>query len=304
MFIGIPKEIKEHEYRVALTPDGAKKLVTAGHNIIIENSAGVGSGFSDDEYITSGAEIREKEYLFEHSEMIVKVKEPLSEEYDFFYEGQALFTYLHLAPNKELIDMLLKKKIAGFAYETLEINHELPLLRPMSEIAGKMAPVVAAYYMQKKHGGAGILVTGASGVAPARVLILGAGAVGMGALEVASGMGADVTVINRGDAKLKNIDEVYKGRVNTLKSTKEHIEAEVLNCDILIGAVLVTGARAPRLVSRDLVSRMKKGSVIVDKADNTYRSCVFCGWGYSLHSCEHAGCLSPNINACTYQQNA
>jgi len=264
MIIGIPKEIKEHEYRVSLTPAGAGKLLSSGHHVIVEHAAGVGSGFSDNQYISAGAEVRDRSYLFEKSELIVKVKEPLPEEFDLFYDGQALFTFLHLAPNQDLINMLLKKKISGFAYETLEIDDALPLLKPMSEIAGKMAPVVAAYYMQKKHGGAGILVTGASGVAPAGVLILGAGTVGMGALEVAYGMGADVTVINRGEERLEMIDEMYKGRVRTIKSNDGNIETEVEQCDILIGAVLVTGARAPRLVSRDLVSRMKKGSVIVD----------------------------------------
>nr|MBC8413966.1 alanine dehydrogenase [bacterium] len=264
MIIGVPKEIKEHEYRVSLTPEGAEKLVTSGHHVIVEYFAGAGSGFSDEQYLSAGAEISDKKYLFENSELIVKVKEPLPEEYAFFYEGQALFTFLHLAPNQDLINMLLKKKITGFAYETLEIDNALPLLKPMSEIAGKMAPVMGAYFLQKIHGGAGILVTGVSGVVPAGVLILGAGTVGMGALEVAYGMGADVTVINRGKERLEMIDEMYKGRVRTVKSNKENIESEVKKCDILIGAVLVTGARAPRLVSRNLVSRMKKGSVIVD----------------------------------------
>ena len=264
MLIGIPKEVKEHEYRVSLTPNGAEKLINSGHRVIIEQSAGAGSGFSDETYKKAGAEVTNRKFLFENSELIVKVKEPLPEEYDLFHEDQALFTFLHLAPNQDLINMLLKKNITSFAYETLEIDHALPLLRPMSEIAGKMAPVVAAYYMQKIYGGAGILVTGASGVAPARVLILGAGTVGMGALEVAFGMGAEVTVINRGEEKLKIIYDMYKGKVRTIKSIQENIESEVKKCDILIGAVLVTGARAPRLVTRDLVTGMKNGSVIVD----------------------------------------
>jgi len=264
MHIGVPKEVKEHEYRVSLTPDGAEKLIKSGHRVLIEHSAGDGSGFSDDTYKKAGAEVTNRNFLFKNAELIVKVKEPLPEEYDLFSEDQALFTFLHLAPNQELIDMLLKKNITSFAYETLEIDHGLPLLRPMSEIAGKMAPVVAAYYMQKIHGGAGILVTGASGVAPARVLILGAGTVGMGALKVAYGMGAEVTIINRGEEKLKIIDDMYKGKVRTITSTHENIVSEVKKCDILIGAVLVTGARAPGLVSGDLVSKMNKGSVIVD----------------------------------------
>lgn len=264
MRIGIPKEIKEHEYRVSLTPAGVEELLRSGHQVFIEHAAGMGSGFSDDEYRAAGAEITDKKFLFENAELIVKVKEPLPQEYDFFHEGQALFTYLHLAPNQDLIHMLLKKKIAGFAYETLEINNELPLLKPMSEIAGKMAPVMAAYYLQKKHGGAGILITGSSGVKPAAVLILGAGTVGMGALEVSYGMGAIVTVMNRGEEKLKLIDRMYEGRVRTVRSIQDSIASEIGKCDILIGAVLVTGARAPRLVSRDMVAGMKKGSVIVD----------------------------------------
>jgi alanine dehydrogenase len=264
MIIGIPKEIKEYEYRVGVTPSGVKELVKGGHRIIVERSAGSGSGFFDEDYLQSGAEITDKGQLFNDAELIVKVKEPLPPEYDFFREGQAVFTFLHLASAPELIKILLKKNIAGFAYETLEINGTLPLLMPMSEIAGKMAPVMAAYYLQKIHGGEGVLVTGAGGVSPARVLILGAGNAGMGALEVAYGMGANVTVINRGKEKLRRIDEMYKGKVRSVVSTVENIEAEVSDADVVIGAVLTTGAKAPRLVSKELVSKMKKGSVIVD----------------------------------------
>jgi alanine dehydrogenase len=207
MIIGIPKEIKEHEYRVSVTPSGAGELVDDGHRVLVEKSAGDGSGFPDDDYHQAGAEIADKGRLFRDSGLIVKVKEPLSTEYDLLREGQALFTFLHLASSTELISVLLKKNIAGFAYETLEINDTLPLLTPMSEIAGKMAPVVAAHYLQKVYGGEGILITGTGDVSPARVLILGAGVVGMSALKVAYGMGARVSVIDRGIEKLKRINE-------------------------------------------------------------------------------------------------
>jgi alanine dehydrogenase len=264
MIIGVPKEIKKHEYRVGITPAGAGKLKDEGHRILIEKSAGTGSGFPDKDYEEAGAEILEKEDVFGSSELIVKVKEPLPPEYDLFREEQALFTFLHLASNPDAANMLLKKNITAFSYETLEANNELPLLKPMSEIAGKMAPVMGAYYLQKFQGGEGILVTGAGGVPPARMLILGAGAVGMGALEVAHGMGADVTVINRGQEKLDRINEIYAGKIKTFLSNDECIEKEVLKTDILIGAVLVTGAKAPLLVTKEQVLKMKKGSVIVD----------------------------------------
>lgn len=264
MIIGVPKEIKVHEYRVGMTPSGVSALAKEGHQVIVESSAGAGSGFSDEEYLNAGAELSAKEQLFGKAELIVKVKEPLPAEYDLLRDGQAVFTFLHLASAPELTDVLLKKHITGFAYETLEVDGKLPLLAPMSEIAGKMAPVMAAYYMQKVAGGAGVLVTGADGVPPAKVLILGAGNVGRGALEVAYGMGADVTVINRGTEKLDRINEIYKGNVRTVPAEMEKIEDEVKKADIVIGAVLVPGARAPKLVSAELVSKMKKGAVIVD----------------------------------------
>lgn len=266
MIIGVPREIKEHEYRVSMTPPGVSRLVKDGHRVVVETSAGTGSGFPDEEYKEAGADISDRDRLFGDAELIVKVKEPLSSEYHLYRDGQALFTFLHLASAPELVRMLLEKKITGFAYETLEKDCELPLLKPMSEIAGKMAPVMGAYYLQRIHGGSGILVTGADGVAPARILILGAGTVGMGALEVAYGMGATVTVINRGEEKRKRIDNMYEGKIKTLASTPENITSEALKADMLIGAVYVTGARAPILVSADLVSNMRKGSVIVDVA--------------------------------------
>jgi len=264
MIIGIPKEIKEHEYRVGVTPSGAGELIEAGHRVLVETAAGIGSGFSDEDYQGAGAVITDKRSLFGEAELIVKVKEPLPGEYDLFRDGQAVFTFLHLASAPDLVKMLLGKNIAAFAYETLEVNGAEPLLMPMSEIAGKMAPVVAAFYLQKIHGGLGILATGADGVRPARFLILGAGTVGMGALQVAVGMGTDVTVINRGKDKLDRINEMYGGRVKTVITTIENIEAEAVGADVIIGAVHVTGARTPKLISRGLVSKMKKGSVLVD----------------------------------------
>jgi len=264
MIIGIPREIKEHEYRVSITPAGVKLILKEGHRVIVEKSAGAGSGFSDEDYQKSGAEISDKFNLFSESELIIKVKEPMPSEYDFFREGQALFTFLHLAPNPELTGFLIKKHIAALAYETLEEGGTTVLLTPMSEIAGKMAPVVAAFYLQKAYGGQGILVTGVEGVSPARVLILGAGVVGMNALRVALGMGARVSVINRGVEKLQQIDREFSGKVDTFQAAEENIEFEVLKADIVIGAVLIPGARTPRLVSKGLVAKMKKGAVIVD----------------------------------------
>lgn len=264
MIIGVPKEIKEHEYRVGVTPSGVKELAKGGHRIIVEKSAGAGSGFPDEDYQLAGAEISDREKLFADSELIIKVKEPLPDEYDLLYDGQALFTFLHLASNPELVKVLLEKNISGFAYETLEVNDTLPLLKPMSEIAGRMAPFIAAFYLQKFHGGEGLLFTGAEEVPPAHVLILGSGEVGMSALNVAYGMGAQVTVISRGADKLKRIDALYKGNVKTLVATKESIETETVGTDVLIGAVYVTGSKTPKLISREIVSKMKKGAVIVD----------------------------------------
>ncbi|UCD34809.1 MAG: alanine dehydrogenase [Nitrospiraceae bacterium] len=266
MIIAIPREIKEQEYRVSVTPEGAGVLVNEGHRILVERSAGEGSGFADEDYRCAGAEIAERDTLFREAELVVKVKEPLPEEYRYFRDGQALFTFLHLASAPGLVDMLLRKNIAGFAYETLQEGGRLPLLSPMSEIAGKMAPVIAAFYLQKIHGGAGVLATGAAGVPPARFVILGAGTVGMSATGVALGLGADVTLLNRGQAKLLRAQELYGDKVKTAVASPESITGAVLQADVVIGAVYITGARAPKLVSRGIVSRMKKGSVIVDVA--------------------------------------
>ena len=264
MIIGVPKEIKEHEYRVGITPAGVRVLTGKGHKVIVESTAGEGSGFRDDDYREEGADIADRDRLFNESELIVKVKEPITSEYGLFREGQSLFTFLHLAPAPELTDFLIKRNITALAYETLEEEGSLPLLKPMSEIAGKMAPVVAAYFLQKVYSGAGVLFTGVEGVPSARVLIIGAGSAGMNALGVAYGMGANLTVINRGIEKLRHIDKIYMGKVQTLTATSENIDSEAVHADAVICAVLVTGARTPQLISKELVSRMKQGAVIVD----------------------------------------
>lgn len=264
MVIGVPSEIKIHEYRVSMTPEGAAELVGEGHRVVIEKSAGEGSGYPDGEYAAAGAEVSDKGRLFGESELIVKVKEPLPEEFDLLREGQSVFTYLHLAPNKPLTDLLLKKRIFSLAYETLEEGGKLPLLVPMSEIAGRMAPIMAAYYLQKVKGGSGILPTGVPGVGAAKITIIGAGVVGTGAARVAHALGMDATVINRGMDRLAVIDEMFMGEVKTLPSTAHNIAECVGKSDIVIGAVLVTGEKAPMCVTERMVSTMQKGSIIVD----------------------------------------
>jgi alanine dehydrogenase len=264
MIIGIPKEIKKEEYRVGITPAGAAELKKYKHTVLVETGAGTGSGYSDDEYLEADADIIDRATLFGKADLIVKVKEPLPQEYDLLRKRQSLFTYLHLAPNRELTDMLLKKRITAFGYETLEKDGRLPLLAPMSEIAGRMAPLAGAWYLQKIHGGMGVLPSGVPGVRPARAMILGAGVVGTNAARVAFGIGMDVMVLNRGSEKLQKIDELYRGSVKTLPLTETIISREIIDADIVIGAVLVPGGKTPLLISRDMIRAMKKGSVIVD----------------------------------------
>lgn len=266
MIIGIPKEIKNEEFRVPVTPSGVRELRNSGHVILMETGAGIGSNFSDDEYLQADADVIDRKPLFEQAELIVKVKEPLASEYAFLKDGQALFTYLHLAPNRELTDLLLRKKIAAFAYETMEINGALPLLAPMSEVAGRMAPLMGAYFLQKFCGGSGILPTGVVGVRPAKAVILGAGVVGMNAARTASGIGMDVVVLNRGIERLQRIDEIFMGRVRTLPLSTSAIEFEIQDADLVICAVLVPGGRAPILISREQLKIMKKGAVLIDVA--------------------------------------
>jgi len=264
MIIGIPKEIKKEEYRVAITPSGASELKQNGHTVLIETGAGTGSGFSDNDYLDADADTVDKETLFKKSELIVKVKEPLPDEYVFFREGQAVFTYLHLAPNRQLTGFLLQKKITGLAYETLEKDRTLPLLAPMSEIAGRMAPLIGAFYLQRVHGGTGVLPSGTTTVRSAKVLILGAGDVGSNAARVSAGIGMETVVINKGVEKLRKIDEMFMGRVQTLPLTAHQVREEVRDADIIIGAVLVPGGRTPVLVTRDMLKTMKPGAVIID----------------------------------------
>lgn len=268
MIIGVPKEIKNNENRVALTPAGAHALVANGHKVIIEHSAGSGSGINDEAYIAAGAIIAQKNTeVFAEADIITKVKEPLESEYELFKEGQTLFTYLHLAPNLPLTQALIKKRITGIAYETVQLeNGSLPLLTPMSEVAGRMSIQVGATLLQKYNGGQGILLGGVSGVLPAEVLIIGGGVVGLNAAKMAVGMGARVTVLDINKARLAYIDDIFLGRVSTMVSNQYNVAALARKADLLIGAVLVAGAKAPKLISTEVVKTMKKGSVIVDVA--------------------------------------
>jgi alanine dehydrogenase len=264
MIIGVPREIKTEEFRVGLTPVGARELAESGHGVVVETGAGDGSGFADDEYRRAGAEISGREPVFSRADLIVKVKEPVPPEYPLLREGAAIFTYLHLAPNPELTKLLLSKKITGLAYETLEQGGRLPLLAPMSEIAGRMAPLMAAFYLQKFKGGSGVLPTGVSGVRPGKIVVLGAGVVGANAARVGIGLGMETVVINKDTAGLARIDEIFKGRVRTLPMSAHTLEVEIADADIIIGAVLVPGGRTPVLITRRMLAGIKRGSVIAD----------------------------------------
>lgn len=268
MIIGIPKEIKNWENRVSLTPSGAKMLVEDGHKVLVQQNAGLGSGFDDEEYIEAGAEmIPTIEEVYKKAEMIIKVKEPQESEYELLKEGQLLFTYLHLAVEEKLTKALLKKKVNGVAYETIQTKHgELPLLTPMSEIAGRMSVQIGASFLEKPHGGRGVLLGGVPGVMPADVVIIGAGTVGLNAAKIAFGMGANVTVLDLNLNRLRYIDDIFHGKIKTVMSNKSNIELCSSYADLLIGAVLIPGAKAPHLVTEDMVKKMKKGSVIVDVA--------------------------------------
>ena len=268
MIIGVPKEIKNNENRVALTPAGANALVRAGHTVIVEQSAGNGSGISDGSYEAVGAKIEpDVKKVFSDSDIIVKVKEPLESEYDLFKDGQTLFTYLHLVSNIPLTNALLRKRITGIAYETVRLDSgALPLLSPMSEVAGKMAVQIGAYYLQKYNGGEGVLLGGVPGVLPAEVVIIGGGVVGTNAAKMAVGLGAHVTVVDASISRLCYLDDIFGGRISTLHANEYDIAKAVKKADLLIGCVLVAGAAAPKIVSEDMVKSMKKGSVIVDVA--------------------------------------
>src|SRR6478672_2913513 len=268
MIIGVPKEIKDHEYRVSVTPDGVRALRQAGDGVLIEPSAGTGSGYSDEDYRGAGATMADsKEQLFQKATLIVKVKEPLLSECHFFRPGQTLFTYLHLASLPDLTKTLLETTITAIAYETIEAKDGTrPMLKPMSEIAGRMSVQIGAHYLEKTQGGRGLLLAGVPGVGPGKVVVLGAGVVGSSAIRIAVGMGAQVTVINLDLERLRALDDLYCGRIVTRASSQAAIDESVMSTDLVVGAVLVPGARAPKLVSRDLVARMKPGAVVVDVA--------------------------------------
>ncbi|HSR13196.1 MAG TPA: alanine dehydrogenase [Thermodesulfobacteriota bacterium] len=268
MIVGVPREIKNQEYRVALTPAGADHLVRAGHRVLVEEGAGQGSGFADSDYKGVGAVAAvSASRVWEESEMILKVKEPLPSEFDFFRPGLLLFTFLHLAADKALTLSLMENKVAAVAYETVEAaNRSLPLLTPMSEIAGRMSVQVGATFLEKPRKGRGVLLGGVPGVHPGSIVILGAGVVGTNALKRAVGLGARVTVIDRNLDRLRSLDDLFYGRIETLASNRYNIAAAVAEADLVIGAVLIAGARAPRLVTEDMVRFMAPGSVIVDVA--------------------------------------
>ena len=266
MIVGVPREIKDNEYRVALTPEGARELADAGHTVLIEEGAAEGSALPVDRYKRAGAQfVATAEDVWRQADMVLKVKEPQPADYDFMREGQILFTYLHLAASKELTEVLLQRKVSAVAYETVQLEDgRLPLLAPMSEIAGRMAPHVGARLLEKEYGGRGILMGGVSGVRPAKVLVLGAGMAGSNAAWIAAGMEAEVTVIDKNLDKLRYIDEIHRGRIVTLMSDRLTLEQRVKEADVLIGTVLVPGARAPKLVTREMVASMRPGSVIID----------------------------------------
>lgn len=266
MIIGVPKEIKIEEFRVGLTPAGVREIVATGASVLVEHGAGEGSGFGDADYDRAGARLVDARQVWGTADLIVKVKEPVSQEVPLLREGLALFTYLHLAPNPSLTQALLTRKVTGLAYETLEREGRLPLLAPMSEIAGRMAPLMAAFHLQKYRGGSGILPTGVSGVRPARMLVLGAGTVGANAARVSVGLGMETVVINNEMSGLRRIDEIFHGQVRTLASTAHTVEEQALEADVIVGAVLIPGGRAPVLLRGDMLPRMKPGTVIVDVA--------------------------------------
>lgn len=279
MIIGVSKEIKNNENRVGLTPAGADSLVKAGHKVLIEKGAGIGSGFEDENYSAVGAEIcADKKKIFDDAEMIIKVKEPLESEYDLFHAGQILFTYLHLAPEPALTKALLDKKVTGIAYETVvgRDGKTLPLLAPMSEIAGRMSIQLGAQFLESQYGGSGILLGGVSGVSAGQVVIIGGGVVGTNAAKIALGMRARVTVIDLSIDRLRYLDDIFGGKICTVMSNSYNIAQWVKQADLLVGAVLVPGAKTPQLVTEDMVKTMKRGSVIIDVAIDQGGSIATC----------------------------
>lgn len=266
MRIGVPKEIKNREYRVAITPAGVQALKDAGHEVWVQQGAGAGSGFADEEYVRAGAQMVSAEEAWS-ADMVLKVKEPLPEEYRYFRSDLLLFTYLHLAADRALTDVLVQSGATAVAYETVQLdNGALPLLAPMSEVAGRMSVQVGAQSLEKPKGGLGVLLGGVPGVPPANVVIVGGGVVGTNAAKMAVGLGAQVTILDVNGQRLRELDDLFGGRVRTLMSNRYNIEEAVQQADLVIGAVLIPGKRAPKLVTRDMVAKMKPGSVIVDVA--------------------------------------
>ena len=264
MIVGVPKEIKEQEQRVALLPSGTTQLTKHGHSVLVETNAGLGSGYPDEDYIKAGAEIVEQaKDVFARADMIVKVKEPLKAEFPLLRRGQILFTYLHLAASKSLTEALLKSGVTGVAYETIQVDHRLPLLEPMSEIAGRMSVVMGANFLAKYNGGSGVLLGGVPGVLPGRVVVLGGGTSGVNALRMAKGLGADVTILDVDVERLRFLDIAIEN-LHTLYSNEANLDDLMPDCDLLIGAVLLPGAKAPKLITRAMLGKMKRGSVFVD----------------------------------------
>ena len=266
MKVGIPREVKNHEYRVAITPAGVHELARNGHQVVIEKDAGVGSSILDADYTAAGATILDTaDDVWGTGDLILKVKEPVEQEYGRMREGQTLFTYLHLAADKRLTEELVARKVTGIAYETVELpDRSLPLLAPMSEVAGRLAPQVGAHTLMRAEGGRGILMGGVSGVYAAKVVVIGAGVSGMNAAAIALGMQAEVLLLDRNIQRLREVDRIYQGHMQTVASNTYEIERACLDADLVIGAVLVPGAKAPKLVTNELVSRMRPGSVLVD----------------------------------------
>jgi alanine dehydrogenase len=264
MIIGIPKEIKEQEQRVALLPSAASQLTRRGHSVVVQKNAGIGSGYPDDDYVKAGAEIVDQaKEVFARADMIVKVKEPLEAEFPLLRKGQILFTYLHLAASKSLTEALLKSGVIALAYETIQVDHRLPLLEPMSEIAGRMSVVMGANFLAKYNGGSGVLLGGVPGVLPGRVIVVGGGTSGVNAARMAAGLGADVTILDVDLERLRYLDLSIIS-ANTLYSSEANLLEMMPECDLLIGAVLLPGAKAPKLITRQMLRKMKPGSVLVD----------------------------------------
>ena len=266
MIIGVPKEIKEQEQRVALLPSAAEQLKRRGHSVVVQKNAGFGAGYPDEDYAKAGAEtVDTAEEVFKRADMIVKVKEPLPAEFSLLRKGQILFTYLHLAPNRPLTEALVKSRVTALAYETIEVNRRLPLLEPMSEIAGRMSVLVGGYFLAKHFGGSGVLLGGVPGVLPGKVVVLGGGSSGINAARMAQGLGADVTILEVDLERMRFLD-ITLHTAHTLYSNEAHLMELLPAVDLLIGAVLVPGAKAPKLISRDMLRRMHPGSVLVDIA--------------------------------------